>query len=109
MTPSDIDKNLFYQHTECKFFPCHEGLDIERFNCMLCYCPLYLLGEKCGGNFVYTKKGIKNCTPCTIPHDGDSGVKMVKTRFGELAELVRKREDAELSQEQNDQGQEQGD
>jgi Zn-finger protein len=27
-----------------------------------------MLGDKCGGNFSYTKNGIKNCSECTLPH-----------------------------------------
>ena len=92
MVPEGIDKNLFFQHKECDYFPCHVGVPIERFNCMLCYCPLYTLGEKCGGNFIYTSKGKKNCVNCTIPHDGDSGVRLVKERYGELAELAAKKQ-----------------
>ena len=95
MLPSDIEKNYFFQHTECDYFPCHKGVPIERFNCLLCYCPLYTLGEACGGNYLYTKKGRKNCVNCTIPHDGDSGVRLVKARFDELAALAARKSDKE--------------
>ena len=88
MTTGDIDKNMFFTHTECDYFPCHKGIPLERFNCMLCYCPLYALGPACKGDFTYTEKGVKNCTNCTIPHDGDSGVRLVRKRFRELAELA---------------------
>mgnify|MGYP003372317598 CR=1 FL=1 len=44
----------FYSHKECEFFPCHETKDTENFNCLFCYCPLYALGSKCGGNYKYT-------------------------------------------------------
>ena len=40
----------FVQHKECEFFPCHETAHPEDFNCLFCYCPLYTLGSKCGGN-----------------------------------------------------------
>ena len=58
----------FVQNRECEFFPCHQGVDPEKFSCLFCYCPLYALGDRCGGHFTYTEKGIKNCTGCTIPH-----------------------------------------
>ena len=32
----------FFQHTACEFFPCHETAHPEDFNCLFCYCPLYL-------------------------------------------------------------------
>lgn len=58
----------FYQNRACKYFPCHKGVPEEDFNCLFCYCPLYLLGRECGGNFVYQPGGIKDCSGCTIPH-----------------------------------------
>ena len=91
MAPEGIEKNSFFQHKECDYFPCHEGVPEELFNCMLCYCPLYTLGEDCGGNFTYTSKGRKNCRTCNIPHNGDSGVRLVRSRFDELAKLAAKK------------------
>ena len=41
----------FFSNKECEYFPCHAGADPENFNCLFCYCPLYALGDKCGGNF----------------------------------------------------------
>ena len=61
----------FIHHKECEFFPCHEMKNLEDFNCMFCYCPLYMMGEECGGNFKYTPHGIKDCSNCTLPHIKD--------------------------------------
>lgn len=58
----------FFQNTKCEYFPCHKTEDTERFNCLFCYCPLYALGNRCGGNFTYTEGGIKDCSACLIPH-----------------------------------------
>ena len=58
----------FFANRECEYFPCHPEADPERFNCLFCYCPLYLMGEKCGGNFTYTPGGIKDCSACLLPH-----------------------------------------
>lgn len=58
----------FFQNKECEYFPCHKVKDTEDFNCMFCYCPLYPLKDKCGGNFSYTLNGIKDCSGCTFPH-----------------------------------------
>ncbi|MBO6147619.1 MAG: metal-binding protein [Lachnospiraceae bacterium] len=58
----------FFRNTECRYFPCHKGVGEEDFNCLFCYCPLYLLGEKCGGDYVI-KNGVKSCINCTRPHD----------------------------------------
>ena len=58
----------FFQHKECEYFPCHEHADPETFSCLFCYCPLYALGENCGGSFTYTENGIKDCSKCLKPH-----------------------------------------
>ncbi|MDD4200142.1 MAG: cysteine-rich small domain-containing protein [Eubacteriales bacterium] len=59
----------FFCNKECEYFPCHEIPNPEDFNCMFCFCPLYALGRDCGGNFVYTEEGIKDCSDCIIPHN----------------------------------------
>ena len=62
----------YYSNKECKYFPCHVKPDENEFNCLFCYCPLYLLGEKCGGNYKYSgPKKIKSCTDCHLPHMPD--------------------------------------
>lgn len=69
MTNDWVNKHYaYFQNSECECFPCHAGSDAENFNCLFCYCPLYLAGKKCGGNFKYTKTGVKDCSDCLIPH-----------------------------------------
>lgn len=58
----------FFQHRDCEYFPCHQGVEEENFSCLFCYCPLYALGDQCGGNFSYTQTGVKDCSDCRIPH-----------------------------------------
>ncbi len=58
----------FMQNRLCEYFPCHKCSDVDQFSCLFCYCPLYALGDRCGGNFTYTKNGIKDCSGCLIPH-----------------------------------------
>ena len=82
----------FFTHEDCPHFPCHTGVPANEFNCAFCYCPLYALGNKCGGNFSYNEKGIKCCTDCALPHQGDAGLGMVKAHFKELAALARYKE-----------------
>ena len=79
----------FFQNTECEYFPCHRIADPARFSCLFCYCPLYMLGPDCGGNFRYTEKGIKDCTNCLIPHDPEN-YDLIIHRFSEIAELAKK-------------------
>ena len=78
----------FFQNKACEYFPCHQGADPERFNCLFCFCPLYALGEKCGGNFRYTENGIKDCSGCRVPHVPENYDKICG-RFAEIAELCR--------------------
>ena len=78
----------FFQNRECEYFPCHAGADKENFNCLFCYCPLYALGRKCGGNFRYTVSGIKDCTNCQFPHKRENYDKIM-ARFQEIVELIR--------------------
>lgn len=61
-----------FTHRSCEFFPCHQGVPEETYNCLFCFCPLYLLRDQCGGNFKYLENGIKNCSDCTVPHGPDS-------------------------------------
>ena len=58
----------FFTNKECEVFPCHNTEDLEEFNCLFCYCPLYSLGEECGGNPVFLENGIKDCSQCVFPH-----------------------------------------
>ena len=84
----------FFQNTECEFFPCHETEDPSSFNCLFCYCPLYALGKRCGGNFRYTDRGNKDCTGCLIPHVPEN-YGLVTEKYSEIMEVVR-REDWRL-------------
>lgn len=58
----------FFTNRDCEYFPCHSGADPDDFNCLFCYCPLYVLGDRCGGDFSYTENGRKDCTGCLFPH-----------------------------------------
>lgn len=58
----------FFQNRACEYFPCHHGVVEDNFNCLFCYCPLYALGDRCGGKFSYMANGIKDCSGCTRPH-----------------------------------------
>ena len=82
----------FFCNHKCEMFPCHKGLPEEDFNCLFCYCPLYALGERCGGNFVYTSYGIKDCSKCLFPHRRES-YEVIVRRFSEIMELTRRPQD----------------
>ena len=78
----------FFNNNKCEYFPCHKTNDLENFNCLFCYCPLYALKNKCGGNFRYTEKGIKDCTNCTLPHKRDN-YDYIIGKFQDIVEITK--------------------
>lgn len=97
----DMEKNYwedkeysYFSHRKCEYFPCHEGADPENFNCLFCYCPLYALGENCGGNFRVTEKGFKDCTRCQLPHKRQN-YGYVTGKYQELADRMKMMDDLE--------------
>ena len=90
--PEWADKHYaFFQNRECEYFPCHAGVPEADFNCLFCYCPLYALGERCGGRYQYSKSGKKICGDCPIPHFRGN-YERITGRYAELAELAARRE-----------------
>lgn len=82
----------FFQNKGCEYFPCHEGMEEECFSCLFCYCPLYALGDKCGGNFTYTEQGIKDCTHCLVPHRRENYLKVL-SKMDAVLELAKKKDE----------------
>jgi len=79
----------FFQNKACEYFPCHYNADAESFSCLFCYCPLYALGDKCGGNFTYTENGIKDCSNCLIPHRRENYNKIME-KISLVMELAKR-------------------
>ena len=79
----------FFQNRECEYFPCHQGVDPENFNCLFCYCPLYALGDECGGAFCYLPNGIKDCSNCLKPHRRGNYDKIME-KMAMVLELAKK-------------------
>ena len=77
--PPKTENFKFFSHRQCEYF-----------HCLFCYCPLYALGEDCGGNFTYYK-GVKDCTDCLIPHSRNA-YDYITSRFGELVVLAQEKE-----------------
>ena len=82
----------FFQNRACPFFPCHKGVEEKDFNCLFCYCPLYALGESCGGSFCYTASGVKSCENCAFPHRRENYEKVL-ARWPEIAALTKRKDD----------------
>lgn len=79
----------FFQNRECEYFPCHRGVDEEKFNCLFCYCPLYCLGDRCGGSFAYLDNGIKDCSGCLKPHRRENYDKIME-KMAQVMELAKR-------------------
>ncbi len=78
----------FVQNRSCEYFPCHDGVKPEDFNCLFCYCPLYALGEDCGGCFTYTADGFKDCSLCLRPHQRENYGQICK-QLGMIIDRVK--------------------
>lgn len=79
----------FFQNKKCEFFPCHKITEESDFNCLFCFCPLYMLKDKCGGNFKYTS-GVKDCSDCAIPHS-PNGYEFIMNKMGEVVKIGSER------------------
>ena len=77
----------YFKNEECEYFPCHK-VEGDFFNCMFCCCPLFPLGDKCGGNFVYIDGGIKDCSACTIPHT-EGGYERINSKIRAVSEMAK--------------------
>lgn len=82
-----MNRYSFFTNRQCEYFPCHQNADPEDFNCLFCYCPLYVLGNRCGGAFSYTESGRKDCAGCTFPHKREN-YPAVLARYPEIAALI---------------------
>lgn len=79
----------FTQNKSCEYFPCHK-VEEENFNCLFCYCPLYVLKDECGGNPVFLEDGTKSCMECNAPHQGPKGHDFVMKNIHKILELGKK-------------------
>ena len=61
------NNSKFFNNKSCEYFPCHKTDDPDSFNCFYCYCPLYALGDSCGGNTFGN-----SCYSNTFGYDCDS-------------------------------------
>ncbi len=84
------EKFKFFSHKKCEWFPCHDVKWTEDFNCLFCFCPLYALGENCGGTPNFLEDGTKDCSKCLLPHKRESYAYIID-KFDEISELARKK------------------
>lgn len=79
---------VYFENKECEYYPCHAGQ--EELNCLFCYCPLYALADRCGGNFTYTPDGIKDCSACVFPHRRENYGRIME-KMPMVAEIAKKK------------------
>ena len=84
-----MEHYAYFQNKQCEYFPCHEHADPANFNCLFCYCPLYALGNQCGGNFRYTEYGIKDCSACLKPHRAEN-YQLIVDAMDKVLELAKR-------------------
>lgn len=61
--------HTFFENKECEHYPCH---DLEKINCLFCFCLLYGLKE-CIGDPEYLKgENKRDCSDCTFPHEREN-------------------------------------
>lgn len=68
---------------ECTYFPCHDGMS----DCKHCFCPLYHM-EDCGGDWVLTINGVKDCSSCIRVHT-EEGRRYVLNRLEGYEEITQ--------------------
>lgn len=81
IVPNDHYK--YFSNKQCPYYPCHKVDNEDEFNCLFCFCPLYLLGTECGGNYTFTSQGVKDCTNCTLPHTKD-GYEHIMNKYDKI-------------------------
>jgi len=87
----------YIKNKDCEYFPCHK-VKGDYFNCMFCYCPLYALGDKCGGNFVYLEYGIKDCSNCMLPHK-EGGYEYIMSKMGDVMKIAKDNRSSEVKKD----------
>lgn len=96
-----MSKNYsYFSHKECEYFPCHKGADVNNFNCLFCYCPLYALGDKCGGNFSYLPNGCKDCSNCLFPHLREN-YDVINKRYQDILSLIKQNDNSSKTADDN--------
>ena len=81
----------FFSNKECQYYPCHKVAEGSDFNCLFCYCPLYALGDQCGGSFTYLDNGIKDCSGCLKPHRRENYDKIME-KMPMVMELAKRKD-----------------
>jgi len=80
------NSHRFFNNRDCRYFPCHQTKRPDDFNCLFCFCPLYFLKD-CGGTPHIMDNGVKDCTPCMLPHTPAGYDRIMERLKAEFARL----------------------
>ena len=79
----------YFANRDCCYFPCHQGLKGEGFNCLFCYCPMNPY-EDCLGTPALIQRHdgaiIKDCSGCTYPHEPEHYNVIMEYLKGKISE-----------------------
>ena len=86
----------YFENRECCYFPCHQGMQGQGFNCLFCYCPMNPYPD-CLGTPSYLRRAsgavVKDCSGCTFPHEPE--------HYQQIMEFLKKKADKEIHQGQH--------
>lgn len=71
----------YFKNKNCKYFPCHQGMQGEEFNCLFCFCPMNPYKDCLGTpDYIQRSNGtrIKDCSKCTFPHEPENYRKIME-------------------------------
>ena len=71
-----------------EYFPCHKRADRDNFNCLFCYCPLYVLGIAAEGSFRIFPTGIRTAVNVCTRIYGRI-MKKITGRYSEILAAIR--------------------
>ena len=68
----------YFENKSCEYYPCH---NVEKLNCLFCYCPMYNRKDCLGTpKYIKAKDGgvIKDCSECCFPHIAENYDKVIE-------------------------------
>jgi Zn-finger protein len=75
---------------DCNYYPCHDGIIEEEYQCEFCFCPIYPCNiEKTGGKIISGRDGsqIWDCSDCIIVHEKENFNKIKKGLHNIIQEI----------------------
>jgi hypothetical protein len=83
--PKTKYSHKYFKNIDCKYFPCHKIKNDGFFNCLFCFCPLFL-DKNCGGKYLLINE-IKDCSDCTIVHN-KAGYKFICSKLKKSTKVL---------------------